>query len=229
MALSALMMIKTVGVLKAGHRIAAFGYPDMIGPIDHVRNCLGEKFERLEYHKDSEEICRRHGLSKRQIPDTDSFFQLLGAEMDVFDIVKERGREILCDLNRPIEQKESYDVVLDPGTLEHCFNIGQAAFNMAGLLRKDGVILHQNPFNVGNHGFYGLNPTWYADFYGQNGFKLLDCRLCTSQKVWKTPVVDRFKFPAAEEAGIFAMAQREEVKELSFPVQTKYRRMHESR
>lgn len=218
------MMIKISKLIKPGSRIAAFGYPDMIAAPNQVEDILQGK--AVEYHKDSARICKRHGHKIRPIPDTYSFFRALGAEMDVFDVVVERGNEIICDLNKPMEVKEAYDFVLDPGTLEHCFNVGQAAMNMASLLKKDGVIFHQNPFNAGNHGFYGFNPTWYADFYGQNGFTVLDVRLCTSEQKWDTPWTDRFKFRNQEECGIFAMAKRDEVRELVFPIQTKYKRIH---
>jgi hypothetical protein len=218
------MMIKASQLIEPGCRIAAFGYPDMIANPEQVEALLKGR-EGLEYHKDSASICARHGKAPRPIPDTYSFFSLLGAKLDVFDVVIERGNEILCDLNYPMDQKESYDIVLDPGTLEHCFNVAQAAFNMAGLLKKNGVIIHQNPFLAGNHGFYSFNPTWYADFYGQDGWKLLDCRICSNERVFQSPLTDRFKFDSTIECGVFAMARREEVKELSFPTQTKYRKM----
>ena len=218
------MMIKTARFLKPGGRVAAFGYPDMIAQPEQVESLLGEKYEELEYHKDSANICGRHSINPgRPIPDTYSFYKLLGCELDVYDVVQERGNEILCDLNHPFKAPHEYDMVLDPGTLEHCFNVGQAAFNMAGMVKKGGYIIHQNPFNCGNHGFYGLNPTWYADFYRENGFTLLDCRLCTSEKFWKYPETKRFWF-TEEECGIFAMAVREEIKDFTFPTQTKYRK-----
>lgn len=217
MALS-ISQTKALGeILKPGMRVASMGYPDIIAPVD---------MPMVEFRADSEAICKRHGLKQRPIPDAHSFFRVLGCNLDVFDVVRERGCEILCDLNYPVEETlyETYDIALDVGTLEHCFNIGQAAFNMAGMLKLGGVILHENPLNWANHGFYGLNPTWYADFYQQNGFTLLDCQLIPrdGSPAYSPPLTKRFVFHATE-ANIFAMARRDEIRKLVYPVQTKYK------
>src|SRR3990167_442376 len=210
-------------ILKPGMRVVSMGYPDIIAPNEIIEELLGENKCFIRYRDDSEVICNRHRLTQRKIPDTESLFDALGCKLDVFDIVRERGCEILCDLNYPIVPRETYDIVLDVGTLEHCFNIGQAAFNMAGLVKVGGFILHENPFNWGNHGLYGLNPAWYFDFYEQNGFKLLACRLIPrgGHDPINPPLISRFVF-TGQEANIFAVARRDEMKELVYPMQTKY-------
>ena len=227
MALGSYMTQELLKRLKPGARIAAMGYPDMVAPLDVLEQYTDVR--SLEYRKDSEAICKRHGLAFRGIPDAHSFFKALGCELDVYDIVQERGCEILCDLNCPIlwnelgEANHLYDFVLDVGTIEHVFNIGQAAFNMAGLLKMGGIILHENPFNWGNHGFYNLNPTWYADFYGQEGFKLIDCKLIMRDgRVGDPPLTKRFKFLEGE-ANSFAIAERTRITAIEWPTQTKYR------
>lgn len=227
MALSISQTKALAEILKPGMRVASMGYPDIIAPIDLLEEAFGNVLE-VGLRTDSEAICKRHGLEPRPIPDAHSFFRLLGCNLDVFDIVRERGCEIILDLNYPFEEDalhETYDLVLDVGTLEHCFNIGQAAFNMAGLLKVGGVILHENPFNWGNHGFYGLNPTWYADFYDiENGFTLLDCRLIPRDggPSYKPPLTARFVFAGAE-ANVFAVARRYDLRKLVYPTQTKYK------
>lgn len=217
MALSITQTAALVGIIENGMHIASMGYPDLIARIDDVPG--------LKYRADSSAICRRHGLKQRLIPDAHSYFELQGCTLDVYDIVQERGSEILCDLNKPIEAIApfgTYDIVLDVGTVEHCFNIAQAVMNMAGMVKEGGYILHENPFCMGNHGFYGLNPTFYADFYAANGFKLLECRLVTRDgREAIVPHTQRFKF-AGEEANVFAMAQRLEIKPMVYPMQSKY-------
>src|SRR3990167_2047694 len=88
-------------ILKPGMRVASMGYPDMIAPIEMIEQMLGDKKEFVRSHTDSFDICRRHGLVRRLIPDAHSFFRTLDCELDVYDIVQERGCEILCDLNSP--------------------------------------------------------------------------------------------------------------------------------
>ncbi len=210
--------------LTPGARVASMGYPDILSPAPAVQKLLGSAFDRLEYRSDSARICDRHGLRQVQIPDSDSFFTLLGVELKVFDIVQDRGNEIICDLNYPVDESllASFDFVIDVGTLEHCFNIAQAAINMAGLLREGGIILHENPFNWMNHGFYGLNPTWYADFYEQNGFKILSCIARTRNgENAEVKMYERFKL-MDKEYNLFVVAQRIKMQQFFvYPLQTR--------
>src|SRR3990167_6188878 len=208
--------------LKPGSRIASMGYPDLLAPVVAFETILGDRFDDLKYRDDSNSICQRHGIRPlRKIPDAKSFFGLLEANLDVFDIVQERGDEIICDLNHEMMIAPGvYDFVLDVGTLEHCFNIAQAVFNMAGLLKEGGVIFHENPFLMGNHGFYSMNPTWYADFYGQDGFRLISCVLITKNRIGDVPHTGRFIF-TDDEATCFAIAERTKILPLTFPTQTK--------
>lgn len=197
------------------------GYPDIIAPPELLKELIGDR--RVEYRADSEAICKRHGLALRQIPDAHALFKVLGCELYVYDVVQERGCEILCDLNLPQQiGLDLYDVVLDVGTAEHCFNIGQALKNMAGAVKLGGYIVHENPFNCGNHGFYSLNPTLFHDFYTQNGFKVLDCRLVNRNGgECKVPHTKRFRF-VEQEVNTFALAQRTEIRSFVAPVQSKY-------
>ena len=201
-------------ILRPGMRIASFGYPDIIAPLEDIQG--------LEYRKDSEAICKRHGLSPRRIPDAHSLFKLRGCELDVYDVVNERGCEIICDLNIPQLPVKKYDIVLDVGTAEHCFNISQALFNMASVVKVGGYIIHENPANCLNHGFYSLNPTLFADFYEANGFKVLECCLATRDgSRYRVPHTKRFRF-TEHEANVFCLAQRLEIRPFVMPVQSKY-------
>ena len=224
MALSNLMLHKVLGRLKPGMTIAAMGYPDIMAPHSALQTILGEKYEALAYLDNSEAICKRHHLPVQKVADAVSFFSLLGGKLEVYDIVAERGCEIILDLNQPHELHRQYDIVLDVGTLEHCFNIGQAALTMAGMVKQGGWIFHENPFLMTNHGFYSLNPTWYHDFYTQNWFTVEDIRFTYRPEVLPKPhPTGRFLY-LQPEASIFAIAQRAELRALKFPVQTKYKR-----
>lgn len=220
MALSLSQTAAVTKILKPGMRVASMGYPDLIA-------VMIDDWPELQYRKDSDAICKRHGLAYHPIPDAESWFSLMGAKLDVYDIVKERGCEIICDLNieSALFKTERYDVVLDVGTVEHCFNIANAIMNMADLVKEGGYIIHENPFSMGNHGFYNLNPTWYHDFYEANGFKLLNCHLTTRDgRVGEVPHTKRFR-ATSEEFNVFAMAQRTKIQSFVFPTQTKYQKL----
>ena len=210
-------------LLTPGMRVASFGYPDLIAPID---------LPGLEYRLDSDVICSRHGLKPRPIPDAHSYFKLKGCELDVYDVIQERGCEILCDLNDDwlewddfANQWNSYNVVLDVGTAEHCFNIGTALENMASFVKEGGWIIHENPANWGNHGFYNLNPTLFYDFYTDNGFEVEELSLTTRDgRKAQIPTTARFRFPN-EEVNIYCKAKRVKIQSFVYPVQSKYKNL----
>jgi hypothetical protein len=225
MALTTLVCNDLVQHLQPGQRIASLGYPDIVAPEVEVDKWLGR--EVIKYRDDSDKICKWHGIKPQRIPDSRSFFDAFECNLDVFDIYKARGDEIILDLNRTWDGSkyaENYDYVLDVGTLEHCFNIGQAAKNAVSLLKVGGIIYHSNPFIMGNHGFYGLNPTWFADFYGQRGFELIWCKLMEKGGIEAidAPKTQRFNHGTDRELNIFAAAKRIEIRNIVYPVQTKY-------
>jgi hypothetical protein len=225
MALSVILCQELCARLKPGDRIASWGYPDIIAPPKEIERILGAKIYGLKYRDDSAAIGKWHGVEHR-IPDAYSFFAAQGATLDVYDVAQHRGGEIIADLNEPLAIVTEYDVVIDVGTIEHAFNIGTAFVNMASMLKRGGVILHENPHNWGNHGFYGIQPTLYADFYGQSGFTLHECWLCPRGK---DPIKDierkrRFSY-SGPEANMIAIAERTEILPIQFPVQGKYKSM----
>lgn len=76
------------------------------------------------------------------------------------------------NLNEPVNlQGRQFDVVLNLGTLEHVFNIGQAMATLHELTRPGGVIVHGMPLTGWlDHGFYSFHPTFYWDLAAVNGY-----------------------------------------------------------
>lgn len=109
--------------------------------------------------------------------DTYIFFEMLGfKDVHAIDFTKADGADIIFDLNCkdvPDELYERFDYVVDGGTLEHVFNVSQAIANTSKLVKTDGYIIHISP--VGGyieHGFFQFSPTFFNDFYTQNGFEI---------------------------------------------------------
>ena len=229
MALNPLMLIKLVELMKPGQAIASMGYPDIVMPEKDIEAFLDGK--EIKYRPEADKICARHGIKPQKIPDAESFFEAFGVALDVYDVVEERGGEVIVDLNYPIPSQAcgQYDYVLDVGTLEHCFNIPQALINMAALVNVGGVVFHDNPFNWGNHGFYNLCPTLFHDFYTENGFEVEPFKLIPrgGQEIWDVPATGRFVYKD-KEANIFTVARRVEIKEFTFPTQSKYKAIYAS-
>jgi len=210
-------------------RVISFGYPDILASPASLEFLLGaDTVSKLSYREDSESIRRWHGLQGNfGIADARSLFEAMGFELDVMDLVEARGGEIIQDLNFPVPERlhATYAVVIDGGTLEHCFNIGQAALNAAALTSRGGFVLHGNPVNMFNHGFYNLSPVWYHDFYKANGFDLESAVLVhgplDAPRVKESPPEQRF-IGLPDNTVQIVVARRREVRKLRWPTQGKY-------
>lgn len=97
------------------------------------------------------------------------------------DVSEYEGCTHILDLNTqslPEILAERYDVVYNGGTLEHVFDVRAALKNIFQMLRPGGVVIHFLPVNGWvDHGFYQFSPTFFVDYYIENGFELLDARL----------------------------------------------------
>jgi hypothetical protein len=215
----------------ASRRILSLGYPDILASAAQTAQVFGEGIlARLEYREDSKQILAWHdaGRMAERVIEARSLFTTLGFELDVIDVVEARGGEIIQDLNDPLPEAHHarYAAVLDAGTLEHCFNIGQAAKNIASAVAVGGFVMHGNPLNMYNHGFYNLNPTWYHDFYSANGFVVerLDIvadAVSARPRIGKAPGHQRFG-GVPENATLLAVARRKSLGEIRWPIQRKY-------
>ena len=208
------------------------GYPDILVTREHLEEMFDSTFvDALQVRPDSESIIRWHRLEGkvRAIYETRHFFSLLGVEITSIDIVQARGDETIQDLNGPLQPglEQKFDIVFDGGTLEHCFNIAQAVRNFLGMAKVGGYILHANPFNMPNHGFYNLNPTFYADFYESNGHRLAsEIRAVTTDfsKPQFLVLRNTARFSTnLPEATLTAVAQKQNDRPPIWPIQTKYR------
>jgi len=169
------ILISLGSKLQKNIKVCSIGYPDLL--FDNTsaqKNFNTEKFSQLcdlNYKSDF-----MKSESNKSYVQPESFFKALNASFDVIDVVKHRGNEILVDLNYINATHflaQSYDFVIDNGSLEHCFNIGEALINVARLVAPNGFVYHMNPLSMINHGFYNISPTFYYDFYSQNNFNPL--------------------------------------------------------
>lgn len=111
----------------------------------------------------------------------DSLYEFLGFEQSVrVDRSDYEGAEESLDLNSavtPTHLKNSFDLVLDSGTIEHIFEIGRAIQHCLQMAKVGGRIIHLTPTsNAVNHGFYSVSPALFADYYRANG--------CEIEKLW---------------------------------------------
>ncbi len=197
-------------------RVLSLGYLDIISPLEELQELFDIDLSNPVFNEDSQ---KWHGLSFTP-PDSRWFLERLGVEkLDVLDITKWRGDEIVGDLNQPMTL-EPYDLVIDHGTIEHCMNIGQALLNISSFVKKNGIVFHGPPMSMLNHGFYNISPTLFYDFYVRNGWKMEALCGITKTGWFEVPRTDRFLCP--QEASVCCIARRLEDTPMEWQMQTKY-------
>jgi hypothetical protein len=211
-------------------RALSLGYPDLLATRAQLTSLFGAGIEmHLTARADSDAVNRWHGTAEilPEIYETVAFFDAIGVTLDCIDISASRGFERIVDLNVPFpaEMQGAYHLVFDFGTMEHCFNIAQAMANGATALAAGGCILHLNPLNMYNHGFYNFSPTFYADFYTQNGFELVFLTGIAGSVANPAPFEvspgARFR-QAPDNSNLIAVARRVRAQTIVWPTQGKY-------
>jgi SAM-dependent methyltransferase len=104
-------------------------------------------------------------------------FRALGArDLMSMDNSDYEQADMIHDLNRPIgeELENSFDVVLDGGSLEHVFDFLQALRNVMRMARPGGhVILLVAANDMCGHGFYQFSPElFFRALSPENGFSV---------------------------------------------------------
>lgn len=195
-----------------GKRVLSLGYPDLLVTPEDIFSLLGVQVTRFT------EFGRWHGIT-RPVPETEHVFEQIGATLECVDVRPSRGVERVVDLNLPCELGP-YDVVIDPGTVEHCFNVGQALMNAANAVAVGGCIFHSPPLTMVNHGFYNISPTLFNDFYKQNDWEIEMLVGATKEGCFDVRPVARFSAPS--EAYLYCIARRRTQAALRVPLQSKY-------
>lgn len=207
-------------------RVLSMGYPDILADIKTI------PLEGLEAHPNSKSIAGYHGRTVT-VPTAESFFKALGAEFTCVDIKKWRGNELVLDLNFDIPQELAgkYDIILDMGTSEHCFNIGTVMKNYLTFLTEGGYVVHWNPMYMPNHSFYQFSPTFYFDWYITNGASV-EHQSCWElehpmkpEKVLSVPKTERFNYRAENLSLLTVVKKIENVDTYTWPMQSKYAKM----
>ena len=162
-------------------RVLLLGYPDILATPQSLAQA-GVPLDWAELEKRSAMASRqvwinagKDHLANLPMLEARSLFRRLGGDPTVSDAIARGQEDRLIDLNKPVEDAMllgAFDLIVDPGTLEHCFNIAQAFDNVDRMLAPDGFIYHQAAAAFPNHGFWSISPTAFFDFYEQRGYRL---------------------------------------------------------
>lgn len=88
-----------------------------------------------------------------------------------FDNSDYEGASHVFDLNNPLptEFYDSYDTIIDSGSLEHIYDTRTVLKNIASILKPGGQVIHMNPGNnFCGHGFYQFSPEFYFSTYSSS-------------------------------------------------------------
>jgi SAM-dependent methyltransferase len=113
---------------------------------------------------------------------TEGLFDFLGyPKMEAMDFTDKEGAQHIHDLNKPIpdELNEKFDIVLDGGTTEHIFYIGQALDSCHALLKPGGLFLsYVSADGWFGHGFFQTGPDVpWRYWHHARGYEMLEVSL----------------------------------------------------
>lgn len=108
---------------------------------------------------------------------SEAFLRELGArEVDSLDYSDYEGATRVHDLNHPVPKdwEETYDVILDGGSLEHVFQFPTALASCLRMVKLGGHFVTATPTNnFSGHGFYQFSAElFFRAFSRENGFSL---------------------------------------------------------
>ncbi len=146
------------------------GYPDVLVSEADMKRIMGTS--AFPKDKNAQAIMQAHGGLFPEVYDAASVFDSLGYKMNVIDIKASRGCENIRDLNYPVTLG-SYDLVLDHGTSEHVFNVGEAGMSLARAVKIGGFLVMHLPLAFMCHGFYNLNPEWFLALCRHCGLEVI--------------------------------------------------------
>jgi hypothetical protein len=128
-------------------------------------------------HIEYAHLMKSFGMRTKRRDYSDEFLADMGcSELMIMDASAYEGASLIHDLNDPIPPSmlQSFNCVIDGGTLEHVFNFPTAIRNCMEMVKLDGVLILMTPWhNYSGHGLYQFSPElFYSVLSEANGFKI---------------------------------------------------------
>jgi hypothetical protein len=212
---------------KTNKKVLCLGYPDLLVDEDFLENLYGTDFVQTipedQCAADIKNWHHRPSLSK--VFDICWLLKHHGFEITIFDNTKHRGYETIVDLNEPIDVSfcDQFDLIIDTGTLEHCFNVGQAFKNVCQCVKIDGIFMTCAPITSLNHGYWNFGTIVHQDGFLFNGFEILKTKNLYRNNT-EIPEESMTKKSVPLMATLFTVAKKKENKSWTWPTQRKYRK-----
>ena len=205
-------------------KVLFLGYPDFLVDEPHLVSIFGQEFvNTIPEEPMSDAVRAWHNSTLPKIFDPIWILKHFNFDVVIFDIISHRGIETLIDLNEPISEVhiKQFDLIIDTGTLEHCFNVGQAFKNICSTVKKGGVFMTAAPVNNLNHGYWNFGTIVHTDGFQQNGFEILKITYTNGKNNIIDPELMIWKHMPTKTA-MSTIAKRTIVKDWAWPTQGKY-------
>jgi len=158
-------------------KVLCLGYPDLLVDEKTLVSIYGNDFVKsIPEDSCANEIRVWHKSTLPKIYDALYLLEHHGFEVTIFDTFSHRNIETIVDLNEPISEEffNKFDLIIDTGTLEHCFNVGTAFKNVCSTVKVGGIFMTAAPMTKLNHGYWNFGTIVHYDGFTQNGFEILD-------------------------------------------------------
>jgi hypothetical protein len=202
--------------------VVCLGYPDLLVADSDIRDLWGDDILKdLPVDAAQRQIQSWHKF-QGTVYDSIELLTRLNFRVTVLDKIPHRGNEVQVDLNGPLpwDLVGVADLVIDTGTLEHCFNVGTAFRNMCELVAMDGVVMTAAPANKLGHGYYNFCNNLYHDGFRVNGFEVVSLKLLDS-RLRDIPIPTKKEGPPPRSIWM-CVAQRRKIQAWQWPVQGAY-------
>lgn len=167
------------GLLPAGGAILELGEANWYGDIDPLTMAEDARQYVADRQRAASLIARVTDLAERRPKNykfdlAKIFYELFfsPSELQAIDFHGTTLAQKL-DLNAPITLNRRFEVIINHGTAEHIFNIGQVFRTMHDYTLPGGLMFHESPFTGWiDHGFYTLQPTLFFDLAQYNQYAM---------------------------------------------------------
>ena len=215
-----IQQVFNLNCLETPTEVVCLGWPDFIVSEELMFEIYGETAEQFRIENNP----KSWGRKERELFDVHAVFQHHNCNLTIIDVIQHRGVEEFLDLNEPLEENffQRFDLVVDTGTIEHCFNAGTAFKNMCNMTKVGGVIITAAPYSRPFHGYYNFTREMYTDGFGKNGFDILEIVGTISKKMHVALDEDFFTKNMPAQGILNCIAKKVEDKEFKWPIQGKY-------
>jgi hypothetical protein len=187
--LTDLIEMKRGGRLTRGLKIMEIGAQQLADSLLQANDLLDDLYAIFAKPRPDLGVPSGGSVLSDNAPSSRVFWKSLGFEYAALDFDGHRD-SVAIDLNHdPVPQafKNSFDLVVNTGTTEHIANQDNCFRVIHDLACKGGVMYHELPAGMTDHGLINYNPRFFWKLRDANDYEVLSMKLLSAGTV---PVPD---------------------------------------